>query len=301
MMNKGASAFSAFTTAIFLTVAAHAEGGREGWYGGLDLGLAISRDMDMRGRSDDVPTNCDQHLGRATVNGVSLPLPLSDPRCARGSEGWKSSFDIDNGPLLGLNVGYAWRGFRFEAEYFYRQHDGEYSGSEITSGDKQPEFIQSGERISDIRGHQFFGNVYYDFRDTRSKLIPYIGGGMGLMLARMDYSAGYLRNSDQNVIGRLGRNPNAAGTLSSQNEVLSDVLWGYQLLAGADYTLTERVFLGVKARYVDFLNDLEDSGLPNILRSHAPTVAPGGDDVRNEFRTDDFGFWGVSLNIKYFF
>ena len=59
--------------------------------------------------------------------------------------------------------------------------------------------------------------------------------------------------------------------------------------------------LGVKARYVDFLNDFEDDDSPDSLRSHAPTVAPGGDPVRNKFRTKDLGFWGVSLNLKYVF
>ena len=234
-MNKIPAACLVLIAAMFLAATAHAKGGIEGWYGGLDLGLAAPRDLDIRGTSDDVPTNCDHHLGQATVNGQDLPLPLDDPRCARGLEGWKTSFNLDNGPLVGLNAGYAWRGLRLEAEYFYRQHGGDYSGSEITSGDKQPEFIQSGERISDFRGHQFFGNAYYDFRDTGSKLIPYIGGGIGLMLARMDYSSRYLRNHDENVLRSLGRNPNAAGALSSSDGVLSDTLCGYQLMMGADY------------------------------------------------------------------
>ena len=105
----------------------------------------------------DVPTNCDQHLPRATVNidgrNEILPFPLSDPRCARGQDHWENSFDLDNGPLLGLNVGYAWRGLRLEAEYFYRQHGGDVSGLEITSGDKNDEFFLLRSGIGDVNGH----------------------------------------------------------------------------------------------------------------------------------------------------
>ena len=304
-MNKTIPRFSALTAAMFLVATAQAKDERVGWYGGLDLGLAVPRDMDTRGKDTDVPTNCDQHLDEATVNidGVDedLPWDLNDPRCARGQDQWESSFDLDEGPLLGLNAGYAWRGLRPEVEYFYRQHAGESVSGQNISGNKQVEFVETGERISDVSGHQFFGNVYYDFRNTGSKLIPYIGGGMGLMRARMDYSAKWQRNPDRGVIEDFGRNPNAAGTLTSEDERLSDTLWGYQLIAGADYPLTERVFLGVKVRYVDFLNDFEDGDSWDRLRSHPSTVAPNGDEVRYKIRTDDFGFWGVSLNLKYFF
>ena len=233
-MNKTSPVLFALAAALPLASAdVRAEDGREGWYGGLDLGIAMPHDMDTRARDTDVPTNCDQHLDEATVNidgtEETLPLPRDDPRCARGQDQWENRFDLDNGPLLGLNAGYAWRGLRVEAEYFYRQHGGEYVSGQNTSGNKQVEFIETGERIGDVSGHQFFGNIYYDFRDTGFKLIPYIGGGMGLMLARMDYSVKYHRNSDRNVIEGFGRNPNAAGTLTSEEEKLSNTLWGYQL------------------------------------------------------------------------
>ncbi len=245
-MNKTIPGFSALTAAMFLAATAHAKDEREGWYGGLDLGLAVPRDMNTRGKNGGIPTNCDQHLGRATVNidgrNEDLPWPLNDPRCARGQDRWENSFNLDNGPLLGLNVGYARRGFRFEGEYFYRQHAGESSSIGTLSGGKNDEFLRSEERMGDVGGPQIFGNVYYDFRDVLPKVIPYIGGGVGLMLARMEYSAEFRRNPDRTVIERLGRNPNAAGTLTSEEEKLSDTLWGYQLMAGADYPLTERVF-----------------------------------------------------------
>lgn len=298
-MNKTMLMLPALTAAMLLAAAsARAADGRGGWYGGLDLGVAMPRDMDTRAGDTDVPTNCDQHFSETP----GPRLPLSDPRCARGQDKWENSFDLDSGPLLGLNVGYAWNGLRLEAEYFYRRHGGEFSDLAFSAGDKTPEFVRSREKIDDVRGHQFFGNVYYDIPDAPFGLIPYIGGGLGFVLARMDYSAEFLRNADKDVIARFERNPDAAGTLSSEDkEELSDTLWGYQLMVGADYPLAENVFLGLKARYVDFLNDFKDGDSWDSLRSHASTTAPGGDEVRYEIKTDDLGFWGVSLNLKYFF
>ena len=308
-MNKTIRGLSIFTAIILLaTSVAGAQDRREGWYGGLDLGLAMPHDMDTRGRDNDVPTNCDQHLPSIDIdtdsgpddNFETLPLDLDDPRCARGQDTWENSFDLDNGPLLGLNVGYAWRSFRFEAEYFYRQHGGEYEGGQ-NIGPKTDEFIRSGERFSDIKGHQLFGNVYYDFHNTSSKLIPYIGGGVGFMFVEMDYSAEWHRNPDPSVIEGFGRHPAAAGTLTSEEEELSDTLWSYQLVAGIDYPITENALFGVKARYVELLSNFEDGDSWDSLRSHPSTVAPGGDEVRYKIRTDDLGFWAVSLNLKYFF
>ena len=300
-MNKTTRGLSTLVAAMLLATVARAQDEREGWYGGLDLGMAVPRDMDTRPAHTGIPTNCDQHFSSVTVGDETLPLDLSDPRCARGQDKWENSFDLDNGSLLGLNVGYAWRGLRLEAEYFYRQHGGEYSAVGTLSGGKETEVVRFGERISDVSGHQFFGNGYYDFRDTGSKLIPYIGGGMGLMLARMDYSLEFHRNPDRDFIQSLGRHPDAAGTLTSTEDELSDTLWGYQLIVGADYPLTKRVFIGVKARYVDYLNDFEDGSSWDSLRGHASTIAPDGDEVRYIIRTDDLGFWGVSMNLKYFF
>ena len=287
--------------AILLPIDAGAETTRGGWYGGLDLGMATPRDMDTKFTSTDGPTNCDQHFSSVTIGGDTLPLRFDDPRCERGRGSLDNSFDLDSGPLLGLSAGYTWRGLRFEAEYFYRQHGGEHNGNTIEGDGKQQEFVQIGERVSDVKGHQFFGNVYYDFLGVSPKLIPYIGGGVGVLLARMNYSIEGHRNPDREAMIALGRHPAAAGTLSSDEEKLTDTIWGYQLIVGLDYPLTEKVLLGMKARYVEFVNDFKDDSAFDRLRSHTSTVGPGGDEVRYRVKTDDWGFWGASLNLKYFF
>jgi opacity protein-like surface antigen len=302
MTGKTKTAFlSLFAATVIASSAQQAKAEREGWYGGLDLGMAIPNDMDTRFTSTSLPTICDQHFPPASLGDDTLPLPLDDSRCKPSSGSLDNNFDIDNGPLLGLNVGYAWRGFRFEAEYFHRHHGGEHRENNGLPQGPQQEFVLVGERVGDIKGHQFFANVYHDFDPgMASRIIPYIGGGMGFMLASMDYSIEGHRNPNSAVLEGLGSHPAAAGTLSFTDDKLTDTLWGYQVVAGLDYPLTDNVFLGAKARYVGFLNDFKDGDPFDSLRNHPSTVGPGGDEIQWRVKADDLGFWGVSLNLKYF-
>lgn len=59
--------------------------------------------------------------------------------------------------------------------------------------------------------------------------------------------------------------------------------------------------LGVKVRHVTVWEDFADGGPPDVLRSHEPTVAPGGREVTNTIATGDLGYWGISLTLKHWF
>ena len=81
------------------------------------------------------------------------------------------------------------------------------------------------ERISDLRAHHFFANLYYDFQSLWPRVIPYVGAGVGAVRVKMNYSVKFQRNADQSVISGLGRHPEAAGTLTFSEAELSDTLW----------------------------------------------------------------------------
>ena len=99
--------------------------------------------------------------------------------------------------------------------------------------------------------------------------------GDGVM--EIDYSGTSVRTSDRQKMLELGRTPHAAGRTSGADEMLSDVLFGYQLLAGMDYALSDRLRLGIKVRYGDAFGDFSDAGHPwKPLRNHASTVGPLG-------------------------
>ena len=291
--------------ALFITNTAFAEEGdslRRGAYLGMDIGLWLPRQLESNQKDSDVPTNCDQHLLSDDGSRPEEMLNLDDDACARGQDKWENSFDLGLGIVSGIHWGYGFNSIRLEGEYFHRNQKGHPSHLNLLSGGKESEFSQTSERISDLQGHHFFANFYYDF-PVHSKFIPYFGLGLGLAYVEMNYSVKFVRNLSANLIKNLGRNPEAAGTASLSEDRLFDTLYGYQIIGGIDYALSEKFYVGFKVRYGDYFNAFEDSNTYDLLRSHNSTIAPNSTEepVVYEIEVEDFDFLSLSFNIKYFF
>lgn len=271
---KGLSCAVLASAALLATADARGQDRPAGWYVGVELGIAAPADIGIRGTSDDVPTNCDGHFPPLEVDGRTLPLPLDHPECAPGAESWTSRFDTERGASVGLQAGYAWRAFRFEAAYTRRHHGGDRSASTVV-GDKEAEFVETAERLDDIKAQAMFANVYYELPFAPAGFTPFVGAGVGLVEARADYGAAYRRNPDARLLLALGRHAAAAGTLSAQDATLADRIPAYQILVGVDRPLGKHLTLGAKVRRVALLDEFRDRAPPDLLRGHAPTVAPG--------------------------
>lgn len=294
---------SVLLPAIFLALPpATAAAAGSGLYFGADVGVALAQDIESTRINVGVPTNCDQWLGRATLNdGTSVPLPPEQcqPRELPGSA---NDFDLDAGWLLGVNAGYAFGSWRVEAEYFHRRHGGQQLPLVVPGDPKQLEFTERSEEIDDVRGNNFFANLHYDLGGLNgSGLAPYFGVGLGLMSTKMDYQGTSIRNSDAQALLDLGRNPNAAGLTSRADEKMKDNLFGFQFIAGLDYPLGERRALTLKFRYANAFDDFGDhdnSWKP--LRDHESTVGPGGAPIRYGIEAGNLGFWTLSVGLKFF-
>ncbi len=300
------------TVVLFLITDAGAsetsKSARQGFYLGADIGVSVPDDLESTRTNNGISTNCDQWLGGDTLgDGTTVPLPLAEcsPRALPGSP---NSFDLGTGFLAGVNLGYALHDFRLEAEYFRREQSGERSALNVPGDPKQAEFVERSEKISDFRADNFFANIYYDFHNMLSaRVTPYLGVGLGMMRVQMDYSGASIRTNNRKTLHVLGRNRNAAGLASLADEVLSDTLFGYQWIAGLDYAWSERFSVGLKFRYGDSFDDFEDGNNAwKPLRGHESTVGPPGTPgsnlpVRYAIQADDLNFWGISLNLKYFF
>ena len=294
---------------------------RQGWYAGADIGIALPETLKTRSSDSDVISNCDQWLNTETINGTVLPYPLNSEKCPERGVNWTNSFNLGNGLLAGLNFGYAWRSLRVEVEYLHREHSGEKKGGvqdpsalDYNSND----FLEISEIISDVRADHFFGNLYYDFHGLFPKVIPYVGVGAGVTKTSMELSGKYLRKTSREYFTSLPsdkdgpKHPDLAGTDTLYDDDLSDILFGYQFMAGIDYALTDHLFVGVKARYADVGGNFSQRNAYDRLRGHgstvcppqnAPTGCPTGarNDINYRLETDALSFWGVSLNLKYFF
>ena len=292
---------------------------KDGFYLGMDVGVAVAPEMDVQtGGLDDwsetgSDTRCD-----ATIN----PDRLQGEHCTGEARAWAAneSFDGGSGILAGLAVGYRLGSFRVEGEYFYRgtrynstaepdfdgwrpSHSREYGG-----GGAMQEYGGGVEdAVDNLMSHNVFANAYYDFRSD-SKFTPYLGIGIGLARVSVDYRTRWHRTRNADDINVFDRtlpggelNEKLAGALSNDETTMSDTLFGYQALAGVDYQVSEPFTIGLKFRYAMF-GEFEDDSQYKRLRGHDPVVGnPPITPATYYISTDDIQFWGISLNMKYQF
>ena len=303
------------TWAMWMMTPGWAQAG-SGFYVSGDLGISIASGMDTIGTSNDRASVCDEYIN---------PRYREMERCTgpdRSVGGrWENEFDGATGILAGAAAGYSFAGqtrnsplggLRVELEYFYRQSNYDQTADIPlgvgTQGQKlRDEIVQATDRIGSISSHNLFGNLFYDFVNT-SRFTPYIGVGGGVGFTDVEYGSVWARNDDPaNISTGVGLpnedeiRRNLAKTVSVGQATLSDVLYGFQVLFGVDYAVTEATSLGLKGRWVRF-GSFSDDFIWKPLRSHAPNLRlDGSEPVSGRLKTDDVEFFGISVNLKYHF
>ena len=284
-----------------LTVCAGEVRGQTGPYIQMDLGTNVAPPLTLHGSDNDWGTKCDliiNPLGIETAGECDTDPPLTS---------WTNAFDGAAGIRAGVALGYDWGAVRVEGEYFHRVTTyGDQSDIDIFDDvtlDKQEQEIELAiGGIDDWRSYGGFVNVYYDFAASGS-WTPYLGAGFGIERASLDYVSVWKRNDDPERISTFADpllRAKIAGTTTIGDARLTDVVAGYQLLAGVDYRLREPVTLGMRFRWVDF-GEFRSDPLPwNQLRSHESSVGRG-ETILYQMTTGGSRFWGVSLNLKYQF
>ena len=284
--------------------AANADETRRGVYIGVELGFANPSDLVSTMSGINHPTECDQVLRDVDpTNVVDLNNSVCDvgdtPRALSNN-----SFDLSVGFLGGFNVGYALDRFRVEFEYLNRRHDGDASlhrAAETVLAGKSTEWSENSlpsERISDFSAHQFFLNAYYDFMNA-SRWTPYVGAGVGWAYTSMRYDNRFIRKTTAEGYPTT-KPPAAAGTISFLDTDISDTIFGFQFMGGADYALTEKVSIGLKGRWATF-GDINHGSVWNLIRSHKPVQADGTTPFTTKLELDDVEYWALTLGLKYHF
>jgi opacity protein-like surface antigen len=303
---------SALAASVFIAwMAAPAQAA--GFYVSGELGMNFGQSLDTDGHDTDRASVCDEY-----INPNYATVPATNANCTgpgRGSDSiWENHFGADEGILFGTALGYyiADSRFRVEMEYFYWD-TGYDDTSEISLvvGDVLTkvveEIVRAEERIGDLSSHNLFANVYYDFAND-SRFTPYIGFGLGLGFTELEYNGVFARDiNPANITTGEGLSnadeirANLAGTTTTGSENLSDTLFGYQVLLGMDYAITESVLLGVKVRWVEF-DSFRDEDEWDQLRSHPSNLRlDGSEAVVYDIEADDIEMFGASLNFKYLF
>ena len=310
-----------FVLGMITLSAAHAE-----FYVGADVGLADARTLASKVTGRSNPTRCDGMMySDATRPSMAID---NDPACrdVDPRKKWNSRFDAGSGLAAGLHAGYVHDRFRFELEFMHVE-PGSASYPIITASthpglaSKDREWSESPppyEWISGFRIRQYFVNVFYEF-ESGSKWTPYVGLGAGWARVRMQYHRHLLRKSVEE--GYLNVAPdvpqaqrgygwdedswlewrqNAAGTTSDMDTKLADTLFGFQLLAGLEYALTDSASIGLKARWAQF-DDLKDRAAYNQIRSHVPVHTDGVTPFVDRVEMDNIEYMAVTAGFKHRF
>lgn len=276
------------------------------YYLSSDLGAGFAPKMKVIARSNDRGSVCDEY-----INPLYTTLDCTG---ARGpGDKFITRFGNATGILAGGAFGYRlWARVRAELEYFYRNNDYGQTSSTIGANEFsiskfENEFVALERTIDDVTSHNLFANLYFDFKND-SRFTPYMGFGLGVGWADIDYSVYALRNPDAAFILAGAGLPNEdeirhnlAGTETSVQRELSDALFGYQAIVGLDYDLAEKISLGIKMRWVNF-EAFDDDMVMDRVRGHAPNYRLDGSEPAMDFMsTDDIELLTVSLNLKYRF
>lgn len=273
-----------------------------GPYVELSLGFNAAPSLAVHGADNDWGTKCDLIINPALVE-VTDECDVAPPRTS-----WTNELGGGAGIQAGAAFGYDWGAVRLEGEYFHRvtayNERSAPGGFDVVTQDKQEQEL---ERVfggvDDLQSHNFFANVYYDFGSASSRWAPYVGAGVGAERASLDYSIYWKRNDNPDRIETFADpllRAKIAGATTIGIDRPTDVMLGYQVLAGVDYRISDPFTLGVKFRWLPPREFMGEPTEWDELRSHESSVGRGG-PVEYVLTTDDNQYWGLSLSLKYRF
>ena len=145
---------------------------KNGFYMGMDLGIAVAPGMDVESWDNDVATQCDGFINNDGAGNFLVPPRKDCNQSTRDAFSWIQQFDGGTGLLAGVALGYRLERLRVEGEYFYRGTTYDESidnilllpAGEPFQGGKQDELSYTEAGVDDVLSHNFFANLYYDFR-----------------------------------------------------------------------------------------------------------------------------------------
>ena len=288
-----------------------AQGASAEVYVAAELGPQFAPGLSLRGGDNDRASRCDEFVNPryAELDGCTDP-----ERGAGAVDSWRSEFDQAWGLFAGAAIGYRFQDrFRVELEAFHSEADYDESSNLLDPSGAAftqifgAELPQAYERVGKVSAAGAFLNLYLDLPGS-DRFTPFLGIGPGLGFTRMDYGALWERSNDPNTVETARGLPNEAevrrnlaGTVSSVDHRLRDLLHGYQVLFGVDYKLTEALSVELRGRWTD-LSDFTDRGDYDRLRSHVSNLRrDGSEPVRYRVSSNDMEFFSVALRLNYRF
>ena len=137
-------------------------------------------------------------------------------------------------------------------------------------------------------------NAYYDFPDAYHGISPYLGVGLGP--AFVEVSGLRFSNEYEDTAGNAqAYDPPVSFYNSRQDANLSDTVLAGHLYAGADYSLNNKILLGLKLTY-SMLDDIEASSGYSLHPLHERDP-----DFPNHNMFTGPRYWTLTLTVKFLF
>lgn len=276
------------------------------FYWSAELGGNVAPKVLLRSGDTDRAARCDEFVNPRYA---AIDACVNPDRGAGAVDDWQSRFDRAGGLFGGLAVGLRRGPARVELEFFHHAAGYDQSSS-ILHPDGEPftaifgsELPQAEERIGGFSTRGLFANALWHFPNA-SRLTPFVGVGVGVVDAGMEYRALWRRSDDPNTVRTARGLPNEeqvrrnlAGTVSRAEGTLRDTLRGYQLLFGVEHAWRPKFALGLQVRWARF-GAFEASGHYDALRSHASNLRrDGSEPVIYRVRNGDVSLVAVSLRL----
>ena len=222
------------------------ETGSYGWYVSASGGTNWNPVMKLAGHNRD--TTC---------------YPVFVCTGTPGGYRWFNDLPSDLGTAFEVAIGHGFGAVRLEVSASRRSNGIEQEFSGIVYWDGSPILPNldsnytstNTSRVDALATSTLSLNVYHDFSLAEDRISPYLGAGLGLAVTGL---SGLYFSSEYSCINQPCGGRPAAEYNSRQSADLSDYGLSRQLFAGADYRLSEKLLLGLKASY-SWVEDAEDT------------------------------------------
>ena len=260
---------------------------RSGWYVGGGIGSNWASDMDQKGWNRDP---------------LCYPTDLcfdADPVPEISGYRWRYDIDAGAGAVFEISAGLIFDRARMELSLAQRKNGLDQMFRSITDYNGTPmEERRGGTVVSNARAsidhltvRTLALNAYYDFPGAYRGISPYLGGGLGpafVEVSGVRYSTDYEDTSGN----AQAYDPPLSFYNSRQDADLSDTVLAGHLHVGADYSLNDKVSLGLKLT-CSMMGDIEASSGYSLHPLHERDL-----DFPNHNTFTGSRYWTLTFTVK---
>lgn len=255
---------------------------RSGWYLGAGTGMNWNSGIKQAGWNRD--TICYPDEDCAHIGGAP--------------EGYRWFYDLnaDPGAAFEISLGRRFGNVRLELSAAQRRNNIEQQftnityldGSALIGAENSTYESRATTSVDDLMMRTLSLNAYYDFPLAESRIVPYLGAGLGPSFVEL---SGLFFHSQYSCKDPASDCDRPEQYNSRQQVDLTDTVLSKHFHAGLDYGLNDSFLLGLKLSY-SLVDDLEDTS------DYSQHPVP---DLTNVTEISGMDHWSLMFGLRYLF